>query len=256
MHPCLRFLLLLPGSAFLVFGGCRPAATAEPVAIPRTRSELSTTDARAAYGKTLTDLEVRRNRWREAYDNRSASATDRRAILDEARAGIHATLRDRLFPAWDGTPWDFSGTSRTPGEGSIACGYFVTTLVEAAGFRIPRTALAQQASQRIIRTLAAKEAIKVFSDAPMATVAAWLRESGTGVYVVGLDTHTGFVLVEADGSMRFVHASYFDPPRAVISEPIDSDNPLVRSRYRMFGRIFGDDLLLRWLHGGEIQMQP
>ncbi len=38
------------------------------------------------------------------------------------------TYLDKDMPAyWDDTTWDFYGMSRIPGEGEIACGYFVTT---------------------------------------------------------------------------------------------------------------------------------
>ena len=33
-----------------------------------------------------------------------------------------------IHDEWMGTPWDFSGTSQVPRKGSIACGYFVSTV--------------------------------------------------------------------------------------------------------------------------------
>jgi hypothetical protein len=46
-------------------------------------------------------------------------------------------------------------TSETPGRGEIACGYFVSTVLRDAGFGVERVRLAQQASERIVRTLSA-----------------------------------------------------------------------------------------------------
>ena len=58
-------------------------------------------------------------------------------VITTARAYLLTTI-DAQFEHWKGTPWDFNGTTRTPGEGAIACGYFVTTVLEQAGFKIER----------------------------------------------------------------------------------------------------------------------
>src|SRR6188474_3208784 len=47
-------------------------------------------------------------------------------------------IRDSLFTCWLGTPWDFYGTTQTPGKGKIACGYFVTTLLRDMGASVNR----------------------------------------------------------------------------------------------------------------------
>lgn len=156
------------------------------------------------------------------------------------------SLLEDIFPAWDGTPWDFNGVSEVPGEGAIACGYFVTTTLRDAGLKLPRIKLAQQPSQTIIKSLCEPDTIRVFYEKPLETVAQYLKEHGPGIYIVGFDCHTGFVAYDGD-QMSFVHSSYFRPPRAVICEPIDSDNPLRRSRYRMIGKLFGAELVRKWL---------
>ncbi|HEY1086629.1 MAG TPA: hypothetical protein VGE37_03005, partial [Archangium sp.] len=51
-----------------------------------------------------------------------------------ARSTLLSYLEASAFPAWAGTVWDFNGTSTVPGEGKIACGYDVTTVLEQAGF--------------------------------------------------------------------------------------------------------------------------
>src|SRR5437764_1215954 len=66
----------------------------------------------------------------------AAARTDgeRAAVLEAARAALLASVDADIFPAWFGTPWDFNGTTQTPGEGKIACGYFVTTVMRDLGF--------------------------------------------------------------------------------------------------------------------------
>jgi hypothetical protein len=201
-------------------------------------------EKRSEYRKTLTELALQREVLHRRHA--SGSAVTRTQALEEARSLLTNALLTEIFPAWDGTGWDFNGISEVPGEGAIACGYFVTTTLRDAGFKLPRIKLAQQPSQTIIRSLCEEKTIRVFAEKPLEVVVSYLEQQGPGIYIVGLDCHTGFVVY--DGTcMAFIHSSYFRPPRAVISEPIDSDNPLKRSKYRMIGKLFGDDLLRKWL---------
>src|SRR6187455_2399459 len=39
---------------------------------------------------------------------------------------------ETIIPGWIGTAWNFNGTSEKPQQGSIACGYFVTTILRDA----------------------------------------------------------------------------------------------------------------------------
>lgn len=80
----------------------------------------------------------------------------------------------------------------------------------------------------------------------MEKIAEYLQNSGDGTYIVGLDTHVGFVTVEGE-EMRFVHSSYYGPERKVVSETITGKNPLADSKYRVFGKIFSDEMLIKWL---------
>lgn len=41
-------------------------------------------------------------------------------LIDSARTILFDALMDKLLPTWYGTPWDFNGMTRTPGEGTIA----------------------------------------------------------------------------------------------------------------------------------------
>ena len=42
-------------------------------------------------------------------------------------------ISHHLFSQWKKTAWDFNGTATKPGDGPIACGYFVTTLLRDIG---------------------------------------------------------------------------------------------------------------------------
>jgi hypothetical protein len=181
------------------------------------------------------------------YDLCSSDA-ERAAVLERAGATVVGAVADGLFPQWYETPWNFYGTTETPRQGSIACGYFVSTILRDAGFRVERERLAQQASELIIKTLTSERYIKRFSDVPLASFVEAIREWGPGLYVVGLDIHTGFMLLDGE-EVWFVHSSYVQPAH-VVKEAAASSIILGQSRYRVAGRISADhELMLKWLKG-------
>ncbi|QIF03265.1 hypothetical protein [Roseimicrobium sp. ORNL1] len=217
-----------------------------------TQSAALIHEKREGYREALDQLAGVRRTLQDTYAS-TQSQRERTHALEEARAALTRTLLNDIFPAWYGTKWDFNGISEVPGEGAIACGYFVTTTLRDAGFKLPRIKLAQQPSQTIIRSLCDPGTIRVYHEKPLDTVVQYLREQGPGLYIVGLDCHTGFVVNEGT-QMRFIHSSYFRPPLAVISESLDSDHPLRRSKYRMIGKLLGKESLLKWLQQQDIPM--
>lgn len=208
---------------------------------------------RENYLKILEDVESFRTGQRKRF--READASQKTKILAESRQYLHNALINEVAPAWFGTPWAFSGTSTTPGEGKIACGYFVSTCIVHLGFKVDRIKLAQQPSQRIIETFMSRAERDILAGGrPMGEIRDYLRKGGDGVYIVGLDTHVGFVSVFGD-DMAFIHSSYYPPNRVVMSESIDSRNPLRDSQYRVFGKLLSDDMMVRWLTEREFTVK-
>jgi len=178
----------------------------------------------------------------------AASEENRAAVLSEAQNYLVNTICDTLFPYWYDTPWSFYGATRTPGQGSIACGYFVTTVLADAGFQIPRVKWAQMASEPVIVKIAAN--IKRFRNSPMSEVTAYINQNGDGLYIVGLDCHIGYIR-KSSGKMRFVHSSYYEPEIGVMSEPLDGRNPLNDSKYRVIGKLLNADMVRNWVTGAR-----
>lgn len=176
----------------------------------------------------------------------SRSPRARREVLDEARLALADGIREELIPAWLGTPWDFYGTSETPGEGRIACGYFVSTVLRDAGVRVDRAPLARQASERIVQTLCPEERIWRFRDAPVSQVVGKVRREGPGIYVVGFDAHVGF-LVHDGAAVRFCHASVCAPAAVTCEDPETA--PCFVSRYHVVGKLGSDAMVEDWLRG-------
>ncbi|HRH60126.1 MAG TPA: hypothetical protein PL045_06120 [Chitinophagaceae bacterium] len=173
----------------------------------------------------------------------SSSTTDY-AFLEKCFVSV---LVDSILPYWYGTAWDFNGTTQQPGKGSIACGYFVSTVLRDAGIQLNRVKTGQAASQLIIKQFADKKDIKVFSEAPLDSSLAYIRKKGKGIFIVGLDYHVGFLY--NDGSkIWFIHSKWVNP-KAVVKEDAESSGILYYSKYRMIGKISSNKTLLYgWVH--------
>lgn len=74
-------------------------------------------------------------------------------IIDSLPAHVFKTIAYEMPAYWVGTKWNFNGVIRVPGQGTIACGYFVTTVLEDIGFKLNRIKLSQQASSVMITSL-------------------------------------------------------------------------------------------------------
>lgn len=151
-----------------------------------------------------------------------------------------------LMPFWYGTRYSFYGQTHTPGEGKIACGYFVTTVLEDLGMEIDRNRLAQVASEEMIKELVSIKSIKRYSAYEFEDFIESVGQIDDGLYVVGLDTHTGFLL-KTQQNLRFIHASGRFP-FAVINENAHTSVTLQKSKYRILGRLTNDHKAMKiWL---------
>lgn len=201
----------------------------------------------SAYSSLIQKIESKRLDFKKSYDEVNSSKRD--SLITQAKDYLKETLTQEVFPHWYGTPWDFNGHTRIPNKGKIACGYFVTNTLSDMGFNIPRIKWAQSASEVFIKQLA-DSGIKRFLNKSITEIEAYLKKEGVGVYLVGLDYHTGFVVVEKD-SIRFVHSSYYRPEIGVMSESIRTRNPLYDSKYRVFGKLFSNEMVRNWINGTD-----
>nr|WP_294904466.1 hypothetical protein [uncultured Lacibacter sp.] len=142
---------------------------------------------------------------------------------------------DSIIPYWYGTKWNFYGDTEIPNKGTIACGYFVTTVLRDAGLRINRIKLAQAASEEMIRTICIRKSIKRYSNTPMQTFINELLQLENGLYVVGLDFHTGFIYHNND-AIYFIHSSY-QIPQIVIRQNANESSILASSKYKVIGKV-------------------
>lgn len=201
-------------------------------------------------------LKEEAERWRVDLAGRHARARtpeEKEQVLAESRRFLE-TLLPAMMRCWLGTPWDFHGTSEVPGEGKIACGYFVATVLRDAGFRVDRYKLARQPSQNILRSFLPHEALTLRVGVPYDRFAAELETAEHGVRIVGLDRHVAFLVNDGNG-FRFIHSSGSDP-WCVVDEARGEAEVLSRSHYRVHGSLTGDPALIRrWLRGERIAVK-
>ena len=176
------------------------------------------------------NYDLQKNRCKELY----AALQKKRTVETEKK--FISFLADSLLPCWYGTPWDYNGITEVPQKGKIACGYFVTTTLRDAGMKINRVKLAQCIEQHVLWDLCTD--FKKFSDAPLSKFVAAVEKAGYGLYIVGLDNHTGYIFNDGT-NVWFIHSGVY-LPKCTLKEKAINSITLQNSRYRVFGRIIFD----------------
>ena len=152
----------------------------------------------------------------------------------------------KIIPAWIGTKWDYNGTAQAPQQGYIACGYFVTTVLRDAGLNIARIKLGQCASEQMIVTIVQPRYVHRFSNLPLADFIKSIKTQGVGLYIVGLDNHTGFIYNDGD-KVFFIHSTFIGT-RHVQKENAAESAILRQSKYKVLGKISADEKVLNsWI---------
>lgn len=232
MRPNRLVPLVAALSAFIAV-----TSTAAPVAAQEDYSELKSELARQH--TALSD----------AVDASALDESSETSVRNTVMAGI-----ERLFDAWEGTRWGLGlPQTQTPGDGKINCGMFVGTVLVHAGFRIDHKKLQRQPAELIIKSLAPSSKIARFRNAPVDDFLEGVREMGPGLYIIGLDYHVGFLVVEPDDGIRYIHASIVT--RCVVDMKADGAPTIEQSNYRVVGKILQEDMLRDWLTQTEIPVQ-
>lgn len=173
-------------------------------------------------------------------------AGDYHAMVDSSsKPATAATMMqtfEAMYPFWLGTRWNFNGISETPGEGSVACGYFVTTMMRDMHYNIDRIKLAQCASEEMIKALVDKDHISRFNLKENTLMFDRIKDKGHNLYIIGLDNHTGFIY--NDGSdIWFIHSSGSFPYR-VIKVKAEDCKTITNSKYKVLGCISQSNILI------------
>ena len=187
------------------------------------------------------------------------SAAERAAIRQQARTTVLLAITDTIFPAWMGTSWGLGphSTALRPHQPGmvVGCSYFVTGVLLNAGLRLSSRARFAQAPSALMQQALTPDArhLHRYPGLRLEVLTRRLLALGDGVYIVGLNIHTGFLVIEA-GTVRVVHASYA-PPQQVVDEPLGESAVIALSRRRGYvvTPIFKDDRLVNyWLSGRPV----
>lgn len=219
-----------------------------------------------SYNDLLKSVELKRKEFSDRYFH-TMDSLEQKLILKDCRNYLYNELTTNIFPAWYGTEWHFQGIAKTPQKGEypfveqskvdtnrIACGYFITRILKGLGFKIKVYKLAQQPTSLIVKNLAQKENIIYFlNNESIPKIKSKIKEKG--IYIVGLDCHVGFLVFDGKKYFRFVHSSYYDPPYCVTSDKLASFNPFAHSNDRVIGKLFDDEMLIKWLKGEKIKIK-
>jgi hypothetical protein len=161
----------------------------------------------------------------------------------DAREYFFTLIHEKVPAYWNGTPWDFNGVTRTPGQGQIACGYFITNTLADFGFGIERVKLAQAASSELIKATS----VNIFRTGDFQKLKSYLAaQPDHSVFIVGLDFHTGYVTT-SKGKAYFIHSNYINRA-GVMKEEIDQSTALKSSKTFMIGNVSANDVLMeKWI---------
>ena len=211
-------LLLLP----LIFFSCSSGDVSQPTERKITSNSVPSANLTCNYPNFKT---TSRSLYKQYQLDQSIE--NKKLLLEQ--------LRDSLFACWLGTPWDFNGTTEEPNNGKIACGYFVTTLLRDIGIKVNRIQHAQCASEEMIKTVCLKNSIKRYSNQSISIFNEKVKNLGAGLYVVGLDFHTGFILNDGE-EIYFIHAS--NAGKKVVEKEIALESTvLASSNYKVIGKV-------------------
>lgn len=222
--------LLIP--ILFIIAGCQDNKTSNTEKIKITVDKSNSVPADLVYTKPpfQFDYALQKNRCQQLYYDYKTKPSP------EKQTKLISFLIDSLVSCWYGTPWDFNGTTEVPGQGKIACGYFVTTTLRDAGMKINRVKLAQCVEQNLLWDLCKN--FQKFSDKSLEYFVKAIERTGYGLYIVGLDNHTGYIFNDGK-EIWFIHSGVY-PPKCALKEKAINSITLKNSRYRVFGRIVFD----------------
>jgi hypothetical protein len=168
--------------------------------------------------------------------------------IDKVGSEFETVLLNEIIPHWYGTEWDFNGHTNMPGEGQVACGYFVSTTLQHLGINVNRYHLAQQTPHDEAKSLAdGSEVIEISGESTTENLANIKATLDEGICFVGLgNSHVGF-LIKRRGELFFAHSSYLSPGAVTIELAAKSPVFCAYNRYYIVELSNNRAFLKKWL---------
>ena len=221
----------------LFFLSCQSNQPEKPIIPVAPGREIQNKPRHLTYAELVEDISARRKSFK-------GKNFDKQALTDF----WVRSLSSDLYEKWKDTPWDFNGTATEPGKGKIACGFFVTTVLRDMDLTINRTKLAVCASSVMMKAVVPAQKLQNLSHLSYDRFNDSIKQLGKGVYITGLDYHTGFIV--NDGSENwFIHSNYIER-KGVVKELVKDSRALKSSKTRWVVSMTGDvSFLKRWVAG-------
>ncbi len=180
-------------------------------------------------------------------------ARDKKQLTDDSLAKVYTSIMvQQIIPYWYGTAWDFNGYTAKPGEGTVACGYFVSTTLQHSGIKLNRYKMAQKSSMDGALMLEPKDSLMIKYSTRDEFLPVFRAKCRDGLYMVGLSFHVGF-LYKTGKEVYFIHSSYLDPVSVVQEKAADSE-ALGQSKIFVVADItHNKSLLKKWLDNEELK---
>jgi hypothetical protein len=179
------------------------------------------------------------------------SSADKNEILDKASKKLTQFLIHDVINHWYGTKWSFEGHSEIPKQGTIACGYFVSTTLRDVGFNLNRYKLAQKSPEDEAKVIACGTSIKKFQNVSKHDLKTYFLKQKDGIYFIGLDFHVGFIY-KTKTAVYFIHSNYIDN-KGVVKEGVENSKAIVSKKYYIVNITHNQNLAKKWLLKEVIQ---
>ncbi len=202
------------------------------------------------YNLVKQNLSTKQNIFQEKYAM-AKDSNERNEILKNAKYYLFKSITDDILPYWYDTKWDFNGTTENPREGTIACGYFISTVLSHAGIDTDRYALGREAAGAVIQTICKRESIHIVKKNNFQRLFQYLKQQKDGVYILGMDWHIGFI-VKKQNKIRFIHSR--KPKHAgVLNEEAEDSPTLKLSNFYMIGNVLENERIIQqWVEKTKI----
>ncbi len=171
--------------------------------------------------------------------------TNKSKIYQNAGNYFDSFIVNEIFPFWYGTPWDFNGHTDTPKTKDVACGYFVSTTLKHCGMNLNRYKMAQKGAKEAIVGLCGSQKLLFFNS--VNSIDSSLKTK-TGLYVVGLDFHVGFLWVY-NNEIYFIHSNYINR-EGVVKEEMKKSTAFNQSKSFWISPIGNNsEIIKKWIAG-------
>lgn len=205
---------------------------------------ISSNKSKITYQQTIEQLKEKKSKIQ--FDDANA---------DSLRILFKKYLLNKIIPFWEDTPWTFEGHSSSPQEGSIACGYFVSTTLQHMGLKLKRYKLAQQTPYNEARSLAINSEVMTIESNTFLESKKQLEEIlQDEIYFIGFDSsHVGFI-TKINGSIYIIHSNYLET-QGVMIEPIEQSIVFQSyNKYYISELSSNFELLKYWINNKQINV--